>query len=581
MNFLMADPSRSLLSDPTAALSTAMPDLSAGSSPIGMGAGPAFNAGDMPDLTAALGGGGGVGMSFGAPPIPPEPMNVNALFPSHKTAALQSILPLIAAAIVGGSGGGMAGAEGLLHGAAAGNDAFNEQERQRAITVNQIQQQRYARDVGLYNQRWERAKDRSAMMADLTKQAMAFDDPDSARSWLASQRRVYAPFGIDPTEVLQGGKLPGEDEKVAKSATAAYGAAVDSIKKMNPDSAIDLSTLNNSYMVTFRGKRMKLGELAAIGGGPSLAPGQDSGITSTKSDANAILSDMTTSFRETAGREPDAEERAALRLKALQQYASATKKPDDALDLQIKRAQLNLLGLRSARLQAGAEGGVTLSQQQLQFGRLTAKDYEAASKPFNLRAQSYDTINSLMGGPHTPQSDTAMVFSYMKMLDPTSTVREGEQAQVRNARGVPDSVRNMWNQLMTGTTLTNRQRLDVANRARDMYYSLAKGQAQQFSVAADQLRTMGIEPSLFLRPQGSISDAAPYRQFSASKPATPAATPAPIAAGPLSSKSPTPALNTPTDAMPRHQTGSTVLYHGKPYTVVGYDAQGRVQLESK
>jgi len=70
-----------------------------------------------------------------------------------------------------------------------------------------------------------------------------------------------------------------------------------------------------------------------------------------------------------------------------------------------------------------------------------------------------------VGKDASPAGDLALTFSYMKILDPTSTIRESEQASARNARGVPEYVRHAWNNLKKGLTLTPKQREDFRSRA--------------------------------------------------------------------------------------------------------------------
>ncbi len=61
--------------------------------------------------------------------------------------------------------------------------------------------------------------------------------------------------------------------------------------------------------------------------------------------------------------------------------------------------------------------------------------------------------------------DLAAIFNYMKVLDPGSTVREGEFATAQNAAGVPDIVRAQFNRLKNGEFLTPKQRGDFLNRS--------------------------------------------------------------------------------------------------------------------
>lgn len=64
--------------------------------------------------------------------------------------------------------------------------------------------------------------------------------------------------------------------------------------------------------------------------------------------------------------------------------------------------------------------------------------------------------------------DVSLVFSFMKALDPGSVVREGEQATARNAGGVSDRIRNVYNGLLTGESLTPKQRADFLGQGRSL-----------------------------------------------------------------------------------------------------------------
>jgi len=65
--------------------------------------------------------------------------------------------------------------------------------------------------------------------------------------------------------------------------------------------------------------------------------------------------------------------------------------------------------------------------------------------------------------------DMSMIFTYMKILDPTSVVREGEQATAKSAGGVPDRVWNAYNKAVTGEKLTETQRADFVGTASKLY----------------------------------------------------------------------------------------------------------------
>ena len=78
---------------------------------------------------------------------------------------------------------------------------------------------------------------------------------------------------------------------------------------------------------------------------------------------------------------------------------------------------------------------------------------------------SYNTISSAAENP-SAAGDLSLIFQYMKVLDPGSTVREGEFANAQNAAGVPDRIRNMFNNWSKGQRLDEKQRQDFITQAK-------------------------------------------------------------------------------------------------------------------
>ncbi len=85
--------------------------------------------------------------------------------------------------------------------------------------------------------------------------------------------------------------------------------------------------------------------------------------------------------------------------------------------------------------------------------------------------------------PATAAGDMALIFNYMKMLDPGSTVREGEFANAQNAGGVDDKIVSMYNNIINGQRLTETQRADFKETSKAAF------SAQQ-SAADDQLSNL-------------------------------------------------------------------------------------------
>lgn len=67
-------------------------------------------------------------------------------------------------------------------------------------------------------------------------------------------------------------------------------------------------------------------------------------------------------------------------------------------------------------------------------------------------------VEKLQDTSPNPAGDVSLVFQYMKILDPGSTVREGEQATARNAGGVPAWVRAQYNRVIGDAELDTTMR---------------------------------------------------------------------------------------------------------------------------
>ena len=70
--------------------------------------------------------------------------------------------------------------------------------------------------------------------------------------------------------------------------------------------------------------------------------------------------------------------------------------------------------------------------------------------------------------------DMSLIFAYMKMLDPDSVVREGEQATAENARGIPDTIKNVYNKAMNGEKMGVNQRADFVKVGGSLFTKIKK-----------------------------------------------------------------------------------------------------------
>lgn len=110
-------------------------------------------------------------------------------------------------------------------------------------------------------------------------------------------------------------------------------------------------------------------------------------------------------------------------------------------------------------VQIGGPGGEGLNFKDAQDLR---KEFLTQIAPHLLMAKAYTKVKSASANA---AGDMSLIFGYMKLLDPGSTVREGEQAQVQQATGVPDQVRNLYNRVVTGERLNTNQRAQLKAEA--------------------------------------------------------------------------------------------------------------------
>lgn len=95
-------------------------------------------------------------------------------------------------------------------------------------------------------------------------------------------------------------------------------------------------------------------------------------------------------------------------------------------------------------------------------------DFVNLSKTFRDVRDSFARIEESSKDP-SAAGDLALIFNFMKMLDPQSVVRESEFATAQNAAGVPERIRRLYNKVASGEKLGTKQRTDFVNRANSLF----------------------------------------------------------------------------------------------------------------
>ena len=133
-----------------------------------------------------------------------------------------------------------------------------------------------------------------------------------------------------------------------------------------------------------------------------------------------------------------------------------------------RQFQLDVLGAKEKAAQRKAEKE-TKKEKTAQENKLR-KEFNPFKKQFQEAQTAQDKVVRSLAR-QTAAGDVSAVFAYMKVLDPGSVVREGEQATARNAAGVPERIRNAYNRTLTGQSLTPEQRQDFLETSQSLFQS--------------------------------------------------------------------------------------------------------------
>ena len=112
----------------------------------------------------------------------------------------------------------------------------------------------------------------------------------------------------------------------------------------------------------------------------------------------------------------------------------------------------------------------------------------------------------------TAANDLAMATKYMKILDPTSVVRESEFALAVSATGLLDKVQNYAASVLQGKKLNPTQRKDFYESAKAINDSFQQGRATVDSEYSEIATGYGLEPKNVIPSLRSKSYAGPERR---------------------------------------------------------------------
>ena len=112
-------------------------------------------------------------------------------------------------------------------------------------------------------------------------------------------------------------------------------------------------------------------------------------------------------------------------------------------------------------------------------------------------ANQYAIIKNLAQNP-TPTGDTTLLYSLFKVLDPTSTVREGEVNMVMQSRSIPSQLKGYAQRLSGGGTLLPKERQEILSIA-EQRVNVRKANVDKTRKAfVDNAKRFELDPDIYV-----------------------------------------------------------------------------------
>ena len=119
-------------------------------------------------------------------------------------------------------------------------------------------------------------------------------------------------------------------------------------------------------------------------------------------------------------------------------------------------------------------------------------EYTKRSKDF---IDMRNSFNKILSASESGAGDVSLIFSFMKLIDPGSTVREGEFATAEQTAGVPTRIVNLYNKLIDGDRLGPTQRASFKNEAYQLFNSQRQTQLELERIYQNLSTQSGLDPS--------------------------------------------------------------------------------------
>jgi hypothetical protein len=129
----------------------------------------------------------------------------------------------------------------------------------------------------------------------------------------------------------------------------------------------------------------------------------------------------------------------------------------------------------------------TAAQQRMESDLNT--QYWDRTKDYRAVLSSYEKV---VGTSETAAGDQALIYNFMKMLDPNSAVLPGEYATAQNAGSVPARFRAAYNKAVDGTILDAETRSDYRSQAKRILRTAQKSEQEVRKGITGMAERMGL-----------------------------------------------------------------------------------------
>jgi hypothetical protein len=175
----------------------------------------------------------------------------------------------------------------------------------------------------------------------------------------------------------------------------------------------------------------------------------------------------------------------------------------DQLDQEWKRREFQLqernvnsqIGARNAAEARAGRAGSGFDNTTFDNISGLRREFTGATKTYTDVRDAFGRIQVSATNP-SAAGDMSLIFNYMKMLDPGSTVREGEFATAEQATGVPSRLVNLYNRALSGQRLNPEQRQDFVGRAGSLFNRQNETYLATKANYDELARRFGFDPSL-------------------------------------------------------------------------------------